>query len=286
MMWQSRIFVRRPTAVAAAFLFACSANAVAQSPTSMSSSDAHALVSRAVHNELNSHDGLRFRFTIRKSDEKGLTTKDVIQTADGDVARLIAVNDKPLTPEQEAAEQARLNNLLSHPEIQAHRKSREHADESRGDGLAKVLPDAFLFTYAGMAETPSGPAVKLAFVPNPNFDPPDYEARVFHGMAGEVWIDQRQERMTRFDAHLIADVEFGWGIFGKLNKGGTILVQAQDVGNHHWDETHERLNLTGKELMFKDLIINTTEDETNYQQVPGNWTYKDAIHALQSTPKH
>jgi hypothetical protein len=288
MMWQSQNFPATPKLLrTAAFIFlflAASSICVAQAVPAMSPGDAQALIRRAVHNELNSHDGLRFRFTIRKSDEKGITTKEIVQTADGDVARLISSGDKPLTAEQAAAEKERLDNLYNHPEIQAHRKNREHADESRGDELARVLPDAFLFTYAGMAETPSGPSVKLAFVPNPGFTPPDYEARVFHGMAGEVWVDQRQERMTRFDAHLISDVEFGWGIFGKLFKGGTILVEAQDVGNHHWEQTHERLNLTGKELMFKDLVINTTEDESNYQQVPNNWTYKDAIHALENTP--
>jgi hypothetical protein len=288
MMWQFRNFPTRHARLAAAtgtaLLLAASAPAIAQTAASMSPGEAQALVSRAVHNELNTHDGLKFRFTIRKSDEKGITTKQVIQTGDGDVARLIAIGDKPLSPEQAATEKQRLDNLLNHPEIQLHRKNREHEDESRGDELARVLPDAFTFTYAGMAETSSGPAIKLAFVPNPNFNPPDYEARVFHGMAGEVWIDQRQERMARFEAHLISDVEFGWGIFGRLFKGGTILVEAQDVGNHHWDQTHERLNLTGKELIFKDLVINTDEAETNYQQVPGNWSYKDAIHALESTP--
>jgi hypothetical protein len=258
--------------------------ATAQAAPPPAASDVQALVRRAVHNDLNTHDGLRFRFTLRKSDEKGITTKEIIQTSDGDVARLIAIGDKPLTPEQAATEKQRLDTLLAHPEMQAHRKNREHEDESRGDELARLLPDAFLYKYAGMAETPSGPAIKLAFEPNPNFSPPDYEARVFHGMAGEVWIDEKQERLTRFDAHLISEVEFGWGFFGRLYKGGTILVQAQDVGNHHWDQTHQRLNLTGKELVFKDLIINTTEDETNYQQVPANWSYKDAIHALEDSP--
>jgi hypothetical protein len=50
------------------------------------------------------------------------------------------------------------------------------------------------------------------------------EAAIFRGLAGEVWIDQAQERLTRPDARVIANVDFGWGILGQLDKGGTIQL--------------------------------------------------------------
>jgi hypothetical protein len=246
--------------------------------------DPEILIRRAVHNDLNTHDGLDFRFTLRKSDEKGVTTKEIIETKDGDVARLIAIGDKPLTPEQDQAELRRLNDVLAHPEIQQRRHKREQADSSRGDELFRVIPDAFVYKYIGMGQTQSGPAYKFSFVPNKNFDPPDYEARVFHGMAGELWIDQKQERAVRFDAHLISDVEFGWGVLGRLYKGGSIVVEQQDVGHNHWEQSLLKLNLKGKEMMFKDLDESTTEEETHYEQVPNTWTFQDAIHALEAAP--
>jgi hypothetical protein len=43
------------------------------------------------------------------------------------------------------------------------------------------------------------------------------EANIFRGLAGELWIDQAQERLNRLDAHVIANVDFGWGILGKLD---------------------------------------------------------------------
>ena len=60
-----------------------------------------------------------------------------------------------------------------------------------------------------------------------DFIPPDREAQVYHGMAGELWIDCAQKRMSRLDAHLISDVNFGWGVIGRLYKGGTILVSRR-----------------------------------------------------------
>ena len=77
------------------------------------------------------------------------------------------------------------------------------------------------------------------------------EASIFRGLAGEVWIDQEQERLTRLDAHVIANVDFGWGILGKLDKGGTILLEQSDIGGHDWELTDLKLNLTGKALLVK-----------------------------------
>lgn len=239
-------------------------------------------VARASHNELTAHDVHPYRFTLRKVDDGKITTKEIIETHQGDVARLIAINDKPLPPDLEAKEIARLQNLLDHPEIQEHRRKREQADANRANEMVRLLPTAFVYEFEGMVEGPSGPCYRLSMKPNPNFDPPDRQAEVLHGMAGELWIDQKEERMVRLDVHLISDVEFGWGVLGKLYKGGTILVEQKDVGQDHWEQYKMRLNLNGKILMFKSLVIDTKEDESDFAPVPADWTYQDAVRALLS----
>jgi hypothetical protein len=245
--------------------------------------DPVALVRSASWNELHSsNSGHPFRFRLRKQDENGSTTKDIIETKDGDIARLVAVNDKPLTPDRAQTERTRLDNLLAHPELQAHRQKKEKEDSNRENEMVRLLPDAFLYTYRGIVDTPSGPAWRLTFGPNPNFIPPDRQAELFHGMAGELWIDCAQKRMSRLDAHLIADVNFGWGMIGRLYKGGTILVIQKDVGENHWESIHLKLNLTGKILMIHNLVIQSTEDGSDYKPVSKTLTYQDAIRILES----
>jgi hypothetical protein len=252
-------------------------------PTNNYASDPATLVRHASYNELHpSAPPYPVRYVLRKQDEKGVTTKEIVPTREGDVARLIARNDKPLTPEQNQAELDRLSNLMAHPEIQEHRYKREQEDSGRADEMVRLLPDAFLYTYLDMAPGPNGPAYRLSFKPNPNFRPPDREAEVYHGMEGELWIDQGQERIVKLDAHLIADVNFGWGILGKLYKGGTLTIEQKDVGHRHWEATLMKLNLTGVALMFKPLSFQTTETSTDFQPVPLNMSYQDAIHMLTS----
>ena len=244
--------------------------------------DPVALVRDASYNELNARDHHPYRYTLHKIDDGKITTKEIVETKDGDVARLIATGDKPLSGDAEQVEIARLNNLLAHPEIQQHRHQKEQEDSNRANEMIRLLPDAFTYKYEDMVDGPNGPCYRLSFKPNPNFVPPDREAEVYHGMAGELWIDKREQRMVRLDAHLIADVNFGWGILGRLFKGGTILVEQKDVGEGHWETTHLALRLHGKILMIKSLDIQTTEDASNFEAVKPEMSYQEAVHMLLS----
>lgn len=277
-----RLSMTAKLAIAVAALVGSPLSPAAPAPRSV---DPITLVRHASHNELAaaSANEAAVRYKLRKADEKGITTKEIVETKDGEVARLVARNDKPLTPEEQQKEAARLKELLDHPELQEHRRRREKEDADRAIKMVRLLPDAFLYQFVGMARTPNGPAYRLSFVPNPKFAPPDREAEVYHGMAGELWIDKSQERLTKMDAHLISDVDFGWGILGRLYKGGTIMVEQADVGHHHWEATHMKLRLTGKALMVKSLNFTTTEDSTDFQPVPKNIPYQDAIRLLQGS---
>jgi hypothetical protein len=262
---------------------AASAQAVSQSENPPT--DPQKIVRDASWNELHAKSpGRSFSYVLHKVDPKGSTVKQIFETKDGDVARLLSKDGKPLPPEEEQAELDRLNHLLAHPEVQEHRHKKEQEDSARGDEMVRMLPDAFLFNYEGMIEGPNGPCYRLSFKPNPSFTPPDREGEVYHGMVGELWVDQAQLRLAKIDAHLISDVNFGWGVLGRLYKGGSILVQNSDVGLNHWETTHMKLQLQGKLLMMKSVDYSTTEDSSDFKVQAQELGYQDAIRLLQKTP--
>jgi hypothetical protein len=266
-------------------LFGTAMNSPATPQNGNPTVDPQKIVRDASWNELHSKSpGRSFRYRQHKVDPKGTTVKEIFETKDGDVARLIEKDGKPLDPEAERAEMDRLNNLLSHPEVQEHRHKKEQEDSARGDEMVRMLPDAFLFTLEGTVEGPNGPCYRLKFTPNPAFVPPDREGEVYHGMVGELWVDEAQERLVKIDAHLISDVNFGWGVLGRLYKGGSILVQNADVGLHHWETIHMKLQLQGKLLMMKSVDYSTIEDYTDFEVQPQELSYQEAIHLLQQIP--
>lgn len=102
------------------------------------------------------------------------------------------------------------------------------------------------------------------------------------GMAGEVWIEKSQERLTRLDAHLVTDVDFGWGFIGRLDKGGTIFLEQTETTPNDWELTRMRLNLTGKALLVKTLNIHIAEEMDRYTPLPPDLDYHKAIRMLES----
>src|SRR6202012_4938779 len=246
--------------------------------------DPEKIVRDASWNELHTKSpGRSFRYRQRKVDPKETVVKEIYETKDGDVARLIERNGKPLSTEDEQAELDRLNNLLEHPEVQEHRHKKEQEDSARGDEMVRMLPDAFLFTDDGTVQGPSGPCYRLQFRPNPAFTPPDREGEVYHGMVGELWVDKAQERLGKIDSPLISDVNFGWGVLGRLYKGGSILVQNQDVGLHHWETVHMKLRLQGKLLMMKSVDYSTTEDFSDFRIHPQEFNVQEAVNYLKQS---
>lgn len=258
--------------------FTCSAFTQSVPTTSI---DSVALVRRAVEHRLDStkaHPPVQY--LIRRIDERRDSTKAVIETPDGNVARLVAINGKPLSPDAEKTEFDRLETLANHPELQEHRHNNEQKDANRLTHLLSLMPDAFQYQSKGIFSCPSGQCYRLSFTPNANFHPPDLEANVFRGIAGELCIDKTTEELTRLDARFISDVDFGFGILGKLNKGGTVMLEQSDVGDNDWELTALTIHVTGKALMVRSFSFQVTEVATHYARVPRNLHYRDAVNLL------
>jgi hypothetical protein len=247
----------------------------------LSPAQATAMVGRALATELRTaHDPNRpMRYLLRKTSPRLTTTKDIVETRDGAVARLLSVNDTPLGPVDEQKEQARLDALAANPSLQRHRKQSEDSDLGIVLKLLRMLPNAFLYQYAGTVPGPSGIAEEFTFKPNPHFSPPDYETQALTAMSGEIWIDPAQERVLRLEGHLQQDTDYGWGILGRLNKGGWLVIEQADVGGRQWRITHVQMEMTLR-ILFKTKIFNTVEQLTRYSPVPTGIDYRQAIQML------
>ena len=243
--------------------------------------DKEGLVQRALANEVRAAtDSLHpMRYRLRKSSPRLTTTKEICETKDGAVALLVAINDKPLSPSDEQQEQARLDALLSDPGRQRHRKQSQDEDTARALKMLRALPVAFVYQYAGPGEGPSGTLEKFTFKPHPKFDPPDLETQALVHMTGEIWIDPTRERVAHLEGHLEQDVDFGWGILGRLNKGGSIEIEQADVGDHQWRVVHFAMSMSGR-VVFKTKVFDTTEDQSLFKPVPVGIGYQQAIRML------
>lgn len=251
------------------------------------------LVQRALAAELIAAQDTQhpMRYRLRKASPRLATTKEIVETKDGAVARLVAINDQPLSEADNVKEQTRLNGLLVDPGKQRHRKQAEQDDLNRVLKVMRALPTAFLYQYSGPGVAPAGrpgasPAGRIerfSFKPNPAFNPSDLETMALTQMAGELWIDPDQARVTRLEGHLQQDVDFGWGILGRLNKGGWIVLEQAEVQTRQWRIVHFQMVMTGR-LVFRSKSFDTVEDQTNYAPLPVGLTYAQGIQFLRAAP--
>jgi hypothetical protein len=246
---------------------------------------AQALVGRALATELRTSQETShpMRYRLRKSSPRLTTTKEIAETRDGDVARLLSVNDRPLGPADAQHEEERLDALLSDPSRQQHRKRGEEADTRIVLKLLRMLPRAFLYEYAGSGQGPAGKVEKFRFHPNPAFNPPDLETQALTAMTGELWIDAAQERVTRLEGHLQQDTNYGWGVLGKLDKGGWIVLDQTEIGNRQWRIARFQMKMNLR-ILFKTKNFDTVEEMSQYTPLPAGMNYRQAIQLLRATP--
>jgi hypothetical protein len=246
------------------------------------------LVRQTVDNELKAAtDTTNFMFRSRRQTPRGSQTKLIVQTRDATAGLLIAVNDQPLNPDQRRAEQARLQNLATNPDELRRKQKQEKDDADRIGRIMRALPKAFTYEYDGIETGRPGigkrgdELVRLKFQPNPKYDPPSRVEQVLTGMRGYLLIDANQRRIARIDGMLYKDVSFGWGILGHLNKGGQFQVDQANVGDADtWQLTRMNLNFDGKVLIFKSIVIKSTEIFTDFHRVPSDLTFAQGVDLL------
>ena len=259
-----------------------------QPPSVLPQIPAQELVRRAIANEDKaSKEHLRFLYRLRTETPKaGAITKEVLETNDGVVARLIAVNDRPPTAEERQKDDERLQKLASDPQVRDAKRKQQKEDEERTTRMVKALPDAFLYEYDGFAPGKNGQQViRLKFKPNPKYEAPNRELQVYYGMAGSMLIDPSQERLVKIQARLFKGVNFGWGILGHLDPGGQFEVEQSRVGGDRWEVTDMRLRFTGKILLFKSLNISEHETAFDYRRAPDNLSFADGVEFLKKQPE-
>lgn len=276
--------VRRARLLAAASSLICCLLCVctpvqAQSPSTQNNLSASELLRRAVDGELKGQadDHTHWMYQVKETHSGKEEVRCVVQTKQGELDRLLLVNGKPLSAEQQKQEDRRIASLLNKPDVTKKRQHAQQKDARQTEDLFRMLPAALTVKYGERKDD----LVELLFEPNPNFDPPTREASVFHSMEGRIWISVKEDRLAEIEGHLIREVKFGGGLLGYLDKGGEFHVKQSEISPRHWEISLLHVNMHGKALFFKTISVQQNESRSNFQQVSDNLTLAQAAEELQ-----
>jgi hypothetical protein len=222
-------------------------------------------VRAAVHAEMEANHTDRSIWTYQ--DHDAVPGKDAtyttIETRQGTLRRLIALDGQPLSPDATQGETQRIDHYVHDPSAQARARKNGAHDDAQASELLTMLPEAFIWTV--VSQSPE--FLTLNFRPNPSFDPPNIEARIMGTMGGQMLIARDGNRIRTLKGQLTQNVSIGFGLI-KMYRGGVFDIERRQVGGGHWQITETHVHIGGHALLFKN--IGQQEDEVKTDWKPSN----------------
>lgn len=238
------------------------------------------LIRETVYNELQDHNNHGYwRYWIEQRVQNDTRLEEQVETADGPVSRLIKTNGQFINDQTRDEEQARLQHMIRSPQEQASHRKDYFEDEKHAAAVMQMLPDAYVFEYAG----DENGCHHLRFRPSPSYAPHTVEGRVIHAMAGDLWIDARMKRLARLEGHLAENVDIGFGLLGRVEKGGWFRIQRVQVSSAEWKTQRMELHLCGRAIVFKTIARDTNEVRGGFAAVPAGLNLVQGMHLLEQT---
>lgn len=212
-------------------------------------------------------------YNNKERDKKGDGTKTYqdLMIDGSPYQRVIAVNGKPLSPEQQKAEQAkeqreRQKRANESPEQRRNRIAKFERDQRRDNEMMDQLTTAFNFKLAGTQKVRGFNVYVLRATPRPGYKPPNMSSQVLPGMTGELWVDQRTFQWVKVTAQVIHPVSIE-GFLAQVEPGTRFEFEKGPVEDGRiWLATHFAMRSNAKVLyMFSH---NSQEDDTFWDYQP------------------
>jgi hypothetical protein len=180
--------------------------------------------------------------------------------------RLLLVNGKPLSPDDQSREDRKLQETLAarRAESRAERESRiakYQSDRKRDHLMMQQLTIAFNFKLVNESRMGSYDVYYLHATPRKGYRPPNMETQALTGMKGELWIEKNTFQWVKVKASVIRPVSIG-GILANVEPGTYFQLEKAPVAEGIWLPKHFIMKSRSKILFV--LNHSTQADETYF----------------------
>lgn len=192
------------------------------------------------------------RYHVHRTDGKQDSLRDLVETDQGNVARTVQRNGRPLTPNEQTAEVARLQEI-------ARTGLRHHGTDPfdrYGNELILAMPNAM--DYVWVPDQPqlqqfSAGQIVLDFTPRADFHPASTAQGLLKGLAGRIWLDRQTHHLLRIEVDVQQDLDLAFGLLVRVYKGGKIIYEQVPV-----DKEHDVYRLIQIDVRLRELMVKTT----------------------------
>lgn len=196
-----------------------------------------------------------------------------VETQWGKIRFLLSEDGHPLDSERESAERGRLAQIVADPEAFKRSEATRIDDEQHAKQMLALLPKAFLFDQPVL----QGESYRVAFRPNPAYQPQGMEERVLHGMSGTVLIDRKEVRLREIDGHMPQDVSLGFGMLATIKAGSSFSTVRIPETLPDWKTLSVHTNIIGRALFLKTISRSGESHRSEYKKIADNLSIQQAI---------
>ena len=191
-------------------------------------------------------------------------TSEVMMVYGDQIERLIAKNDKPLSPKDAAKEDERIQKITEKrknetDEQRAKRLKQEEKDREETRKFVGEVADAYNFHLAAMEELDGRETYVIDAEPRPGFEAHSKEAKFLPKFRFRVWIDKAEGQWVKLDAQAIDTVSVGL-FLARVHKGSRIVIEQTRVNDEVWLPRHVAVNVDVRLALVKNF--NVAEDVT------------------------
>ena len=184
----------------------------------------------------------------------GTKTHEELMIFGSPCERLVAVDGKPLSPEQQAQEQQKLEAAIlerqkESQQERAQRIAKYEKERTRDHLLMEQLTKALDFKLVGEQRLGPYEVYVLKATPRPGYEPPNNEAKVLTGMEGRLWIDKKTFQWAKAEAKVIRPVSIE-GFLAQVEPGTRFELEKMPVTDSIWLPTHFVMKSQAKVLFF------------------------------------
>jgi len=179
---------------------------------------------------------------------------------------LIAVNEKPLSPEQQTGEKQKMRDVIAKrkaesPQDRAQRINKYEEQRKRNHALIEDLTKAFDFKLTGEGRLDGHRVYVLDAKPRPGYHPDSKQTDVLTGMKGKLWIDTATFQWVKVEAEVIHPVSID-GFVARVEPGTRFELEKTPLAADVWLPKHFSMRSHAK--IFFMFGKSSFDDETYF----------------------
>jgi hypothetical protein len=240
----------------------------------------HALIARVLANQHADDQAIEFYERIdhrmmREHPNAPVLAEDkllrVVPTGTGTVSVQIEDHGRPIDPALYHREMVDLEKALedsADPNNARAREDRERFKQrarERGQ-IVDAMFEAYHYTWLGRETRGGRVLLKFHMEPDPAYKPSSrFTEFLRHGIA-TIWVDEQAAQVVRIEAELTSDVSFVGGVFGKVYRGGRMVLEQTEVQPGIWLPVLYQYDFVGRKFLFL-FEIHERREESRYQRI-------------------